>query len=518
MKGNIMNLSEIVKVVDKDIKNKLSGEKEIFSDSIIKINKKLIEQIRTLIITEKALYNFKEKTLKRRLAIKDIFGITTSKTSEEFVIHGEGSEYDYHYKYKKKRKIIQILAAVYYFNTFHKLRFALVKENNLKDYVTFNDEKKRDKNKTKIDYKLLVDIDTYLYGNLLRKNSVGKPRKSINFASVMKAQKTEIVFLNENSIDLLQCLQDLKIENFRILGNLLKSYYGTILWSEFIPNNTFYLMRVINGSDINNFILDVDKIVTLYSFNFVSISPAECIFKTDEKTFIMNKFSPFYEGGPLFYHLKNSGTFNEQKTKIVAAQIINIILFFHKKKKKHLNFSPENFILDKNGFVNYLWFEINEKLFFDKCKPKILKPVEYMEVNNDWYNLGILMYEMLFHISPMNYIDSNGKIRFPKFIDISEEAKEIIEKFLSMKNENDELELEEIQKYKFFEDINFEEVLNRKIEPGIVPMNLDIQKLNNIGMATDESEKDMKEEKEKERYTLFNYDSNDENDDIDSET
>ena len=87
-----------------------------------------------------------------------------------------------------------------------------------------------------------------------------------------------------------------------------------------------------------------------------------------------------------------------------------------------------------------------------------------------------------------------------------------------MKNENDELELEEIQKYKFFEDINFEEVLNRKIEPGIVPMNLDIQKLNNIGMATDESEKDMKEEKEKERYTLFNYDSNDENDDIDSET
>ena len=118
--------------------------------------------------------------------------------------------------------------------------------------------KKKDKNKTKIDYKLLVDIDTYLYGNLLRKNSIGKPRKSINFASVMKAQKTEIVFLNENSIDLLQHLQELKIENFRILGNLLKSYYGKILWSEFIPNNTFYLMRVINGSDINNFILDVD--------------------------------------------------------------------------------------------------------------------------------------------------------------------------------------------------------------------------------------------------------------------
>ena len=493
-----MNLSEIVKVVDKDTMNKLSGEKVIFSDSIIKINKKNSEQIRTLIITEKALYNFKEKTLKRRLQIKDIFGITTSKTSEEFVVHGESGEYDYHYKYKNKRKIIQILAAVYYLNTFHKLRFALVKGDKLKNYVTLSYEKKKDKNKTKIDYKLLVDIDTYLYGNLLRKNSIGKPRKSINFASVMKAQKTEIVFLNENSVDLLQHLQELKIENFRILGNLIKSYYGQILWSEFLPNNTFYLMRVINGSDINNFI-------------------SECIFKTDEKTFIMNKFNPYFEGGPLFFHLKNSGTFSESKVKLITAQIINIILFFHKKKKKHLNFSPENFILDKNGFVNYLWFEINEKLFYDRCKPEILKPIEYTQVTNDWYNLGILIYEMLFHISPLNYVDSNGKLRYPKFIEISDEAKEFIEKLMSMKNDNDDMELEDIKKYKFLEEINFDDITNRKFESGITPMNLEIQKINNIGIITDDNEKDEKEEMEKERYTLFNYDSNDENDDIEND-
>ena len=50
----------------------------------------------------------------------------------------------------------------------------------------------------------------------------GKRRKSINFASVMEAQKTEIVFLNENNIDLLKHLRELKIENIRILGNLIK--------------------------------------------------------------------------------------------------------------------------------------------------------------------------------------------------------------------------------------------------------------------------------------------------------
>ena len=56
MKGDLMNLQEIVKVVDKDIKNKLNnGEKIIFCDSIIKINRKLVEQKRILIITQKAL-------------------------------------------------------------------------------------------------------------------------------------------------------------------------------------------------------------------------------------------------------------------------------------------------------------------------------------------------------------------------------------------------------------------------------------------------------------------------------
>ena len=512
MKGDLMNLQEIVKVVDKDIKNKINNdEKIIFCDSIIKINKKLVEQKRILIITQKALYNFNKKTLKRRLQIKDIFGLTTSKNSEEFVIHGEGDEYDYHYKYPNKRKIIQILAAVYYSEKSRKLNFALVKDENLHNYVTLFNDKKKDKNKSKINNNFFVDIDIYLYGNLMRINTIGKHRNSINCSSVMKAHKTELIYINENS-DLIKSLIDIKIENIRVLGSLLKTYYGKMLWCEFIPNNTFYLMRVVNSSDVNNFISDIGEIYKFYSTNFISIHPAECVLKTEDKVFFLNKFNPYFEGGPLFYHLKNSGSFNEQKVKIISVQIINIILFFHKEKKKHLEFSPENFILDKNGFVNYIWFEINDDLFIDKMKPQILKPKEYTQIKNDWYNLGVLIYEMLLHVSPLNYMDSNGKIKFPRFIGISDEAKEIIEKLMSMKNEDDDFELEDIKKFKFFKDINFDDILKRNIESGIVPMNLDIQKMNNLGTLQDNTGKDMKEEMEKERYTLFNYDSNDEDD------
>ena len=470
-------ITEINKVVNKNVNNKLSGEKIVFSDTILKINKKLLEQKRLLIITEEALYNFKENSLKRRIPIKSIKAITVSKTSDEFVIHGEDNEYDYHYKSKKKRKIIQILAAVYYLATSRKLNFALIKDGKLDDYVTVSSDKKKDKNYSKFDEKFSIDIDVYLYGNLLRKNSIRTQQKKNDVISVMNTQKTEIVFLNENNS--FNNLKELKIENFRILGSLINSYYGKIFWSEFIDNN-FYLMRVINNSDLLNFIPDIVKVTASFTSNCSALTSADCIFKTEDKTFILNKFNPFFEGGFLFYHLKHSLTFNEKKIKIISAQIINIIIYFHKSIEKHMNFSPENFILDKNGFINYLWFEIDEKLFYEKLSPKILKPIEYTKINNDWYNLGVLIYEMLLNINPENFRDKNGELKYPKFIEISDDIKIFIEKLMSMTNEDDDLSLNDIQKYKFFKDINFEEVLNRKYDSEIKPMNLEIQKIKEL--------------------------------------
>ena len=502
-----MNFSEIIKVVNKDINNKLSGEKIIFSDSIIKINKKLVEQKRVLIITDQALYNFKENKLKRRLPIKNIKGLTASKTSNEFVIHGEDAEYDYHYTYKNKRKIIQILAAVYYSATSHKLNFALVKEDKLHDYVTISNEKRKDKNLTKFNEKYTIDIDVYLYGNLLRKNSIRSRKQNLNIISVMKAQKTELVFLNDTNS--FKDPSKIKIENFRILGSLInKSFYGSLYWTESIFNNKFYLMRIINYPEILELISDIEKVTTSFASNCISLNTADCIFKTQDKTFILNKFNPFFEGGYLFYHLKNSMTFSEEKIKIISAQIINIIIHFHKNIEKHMNFSPENFMLDKDGFVNYLWFEIDQKLFEEKCHPKILKPIEYTKINNDWYNLGVLMYELLLNLSPENFRDKDGNLKYPRFIDISDEIKEFIEKLMSMKEEDDELSLEEIKGYKFFDNINFDDILNRKFDSEIKPMNLEIQRINNLGIVTDD-QIDKEEEKEKERYTLFNYDSED---------
>ena len=66
---------------DEDIKNITEGEKIYYADLITKINHFWINQERAIILTNKALYDMKKRTLKRKIIYSDIIGITYSTLS-----------------------------------------------------------------------------------------------------------------------------------------------------------------------------------------------------------------------------------------------------------------------------------------------------------------------------------------------------------------------------------------------------------------------------------------------------
>ena len=89
---DLLNINE-----DNEILNLLKNEKVYYSDVITKINKYVLSQERSIILTNVALYNMKKKELKRRIPYKEILGISYSSISNEFVVHGNNSQYDYYY-------------------------------------------------------------------------------------------------------------------------------------------------------------------------------------------------------------------------------------------------------------------------------------------------------------------------------------------------------------------------------------------------------------------------------------
>ena len=96
------------------------GEQEdvIYSGKLIKINKRERSQTRTLLITNKAIYNIKGKNYnnpQRRINLKDISAITLSVSSLEFTINIP-NEYDYRFKANdndQRQKIINIISNQY---------------------------------------------------------------------------------------------------------------------------------------------------------------------------------------------------------------------------------------------------------------------------------------------------------------------------------------------------------------------------------------------------------------------
>ncbi len=100
--------------------------------------------------------------------------------------------------------------------------------------------------------------------------------------------------------------------------------------------------------------------------------------------------------------------------------------------------------------------------------------------NSDIWNLGIIIYEMIYGVPPFYSFDINNlsqiieknELKFPTDIQISESLKNLIKKLLDknpdkrLGNNNDFIE---IKNQDFFKDFNFDELLNKKIESPYKP-------------------------------------------------
>ena len=153
-----------------------------------------------------------------------------------------------------------------------------------------------------------------------------------------------------------------------------------------------------------------------------------------------------------------------------------IIEYLHKQGITNINFIPENFLLDKDGYIKYVNFEIKKEIQEENKLTHYNKPKEYIapeflgtEINYkaaDWYCLGVVMYEMLFGIPP-SFSRSNKKVMFPQILDSSIEARDILEKLLT----NDVYSrlgakkgIEEIKAHPFFKGLDFDKVYKKQEE------------------------------------------------------
>lgn len=215
---------------------------------------------------------------------------------------------------------------------------------------------------------------------------------------------------------------------------------------------------------------------------------ASFTFQTDTKVFIGLEYVP---GGELFGRLKEEGRISESRARLYAAEILLGISHLHSHGFIYRDMKPENILVGADGHLKITDFGFakgnitNEKKTTrtfcgtpEYLAPEVLKQLPYTR-SVDWWSFGVILYEMLAGLPP--FYDTNPKkmymgilfdpLRFPKFF--SRRAIDICMKLLD-RDPKRRLgagpgDAEEIKKHPFFSEINWEDVLEKKIKPEWIP-------------------------------------------------
>lgn len=348
-----------------------------------------MKQGRIFIITNKAVYNFKKKEIKRRIEIGKVRGITITKSTDEIVMHGHDIEYDYHYVSSKRLTIIELLALTYYQETNEELPLILVNEKSLKNYVTKKDEKKKNIKFTKMPQSEQIKIKDYLS----------------NFNKAYRRRSTIInkVYCSPDSNN--KNSNSVKFEDFQLISVLGRGSFGKVYLAEYRYTGDLFAIKslkketIINEEQIDNARLEKKIYETINSPFLCSLS---FCFQTEDRIYFVMNYIP---GGELFTHLRRIKKFDEETVVFYAAQIGIAIQYLHDKGIIYRDLKPENILIDCDGYLKLTDFGISKFLQENQKAQSFCGTPEYVapevilnEENNegydmmaDWWSYGILM-------------------------------------------------------------------------------------------------------------------------------
>ena len=477
---DFLNLSQ-----NYSVKTNITRDEEIqFSDKINKINKYSWWQERNIIITDKAIYNLKKLSLKRRIDLKTLIGITISKNSEEFVIHCKNIDYDYHYSSPRRKIIIEIISKNYEINVEQEIKLFELPDKNLNEYVTSKEEKEKQISYTRMPKNTKsLNVKDYLFGN----QSKTEIDKNKNIVPIKP--KFKYIAVNYNDFEII-----------KVIG---RGFIGKILLVKYKKDGKYYAMKMMRKDQIiseellDNILLEKNILIESQNEFILSLS---FFFQTKERIYFI---TPFIKGGDLYHKLKTDKFLKEDLVKFYSAQIIIALQYLHDLGIAYRDLKPENILLNEDGYIKLCDFGASVKLHGTEKNYNFAGSPEYASpeminyqghtVMTDWWSLGILIYEMLYGFTPFFNLDKdrmydliiNGSISFPEYYtnnenneeenqieyNISEEAKSLIIKLLE-KDPGKRLGregLEEIKKEPFFYGIYFDDISKKRYKALFIP-------------------------------------------------
>ena len=288
-----------------------------------------------------------------------------------------------------------------------------------------------------------------------------------------------------------QTIKSVELNDFQIIKVLGRGTFGKVCLVQYTPTKEYYAMKSLK----KDVLLDMDQVQStilekkiLQSLEHPFLVGMVFCFQTEERIYFI---MPFIRGGELFQHLRTEKFFKEDKVRFYAASMGLALEYLHNHGIVYRDIKPENILIGEDGYLKLIDFGMakmlkgNEKAMSFCGTPEYLPPeIITGEGHNkaaDWWSYGILIFEMLCGIPPfycenterMYDLITNAELRFPKRIQVSENAKDLIKKLL-IKQQDKRLGankgFEEIKTHPFFQGFDFDALLAKKLEAPFIPV------------------------------------------------
>ncbi|XP_056888343.1 serine/threonine-protein kinase N2-like isoform X2 [Takifugu flavidus] len=284
----------------------------------------------------------------------------------------------------------------------------------------------------------------------------------------------------------------MQMDDYKYISVLGRGHFGKVLLAEFKKTGKLYAIKALKKKDI----VTRDEVDSLMSekriFEMINASRHPflvnlhgCFQTGDHVCFVME----YLPGGDLMIHIHNS-VFTEAQTRFYSACVVLGLEFLHLNKIIYRDLKLDNLLMDADGFVKITDFGLCKEGMGhgdrtstfcgtpEFLAPEVLTDDDYTRAV-DWWGMGVLIYEMLVGESPFpgedeeEVFDSivNDDVQYPECIPPG--AVPIIQKLLK-KNPLKRLgagerDANEVKGDQFFEEIDWEALLTKRVKPPFLP-------------------------------------------------
>ncbi|XP_035495122.2 serine/threonine-protein kinase N2-like isoform X1 [Scophthalmus maximus] len=295
------------------------------------------------------------------------------------------------------------------------------------------------------------------------------------------------------------------MEDFRYISVLGRGHFGKVLLAEFKKTGKPFAIKALKKREI----VTRDEVDSLMSekriFEMINASRHPflvnlhgCFQTGDHVCFVME----YLPGGDLMIHIHNH-VFTEAQTRFYSACVLLGLEFLHLNKIIYRDLKLDNLLMDADGFVKITDFGLckegmghGDRTSTFCGTPEFLAPEVLTDDNYtravDWWGMGVLIYEMLVGESPFpgedeeEVFDSivNDDVQYPD--SLPPDAVAIVQKVVtsspliapltSLLKRNPlkrlgggERDANELKGEKFFQTVDWEALLAKKVTPPFLP-------------------------------------------------